>query len=58
MAIRPVVGGIPLENKNTHIIAVQFKDGKSKKSLLEIDDKVYKVLLKRMLKDEKRDEGN
>lgn len=32
------------KKKGTHIVAVQFKDGK--KSLLEIDDKLYKVLLK------------
>lgn len=32
------------KKKGTYIVAVQFKDGK--KSLLEIDEKLYKVLMK------------
>ena len=32
------------KKKGTYVVAIQFKDGK--KSLLEIDDKLYKVLVK------------
>ncbi|MBU7320274.1 hypothetical protein [Paenibacillus oleatilyticus] len=38
-----VIGGMTGRNNRTHIVAIQFKDGK--RSLLEIDDKVYKALV-------------
>ena len=39
-----LAGGLSAKNKGIYEIAVQFKDGK--KSLLEIDDKIYKMLIK------------
>lgn len=36
--------GLTAKSKGTHIIAVQFKDGK--KSLLEVDDKINSALMK------------
>jgi hypothetical protein len=39
-------GALSAKNKGTYQVAIQFKDGK--KSLLEIDDKVYKALVKSM----------
>lgn len=37
------VAALSAKNKNTYIVAVEFKDGK--RSLLEIDDKIYKALI-------------
>lgn len=37
------VAALSAKNKNTHIVAVEFSDGK--RSLLEIDDKIYKTLI-------------
>ncbi|MFH5181172.1 hypothetical protein ACHHV8_36735 [Paenibacillus sp. TAB 01] len=39
-----LLAGLSAKTKGTHVVAIQFKDGK--KSLLEIDEKVYKALLK------------
>lgn len=41
-----LAGGLSAKNKGTYTVAIQFKDGK--KSLVEIDDKVYKALMKAM----------
>lgn len=35
--------GLTAKKKGTHIVAVQFKDGK--KSLLEVDEKIHKALI-------------
>lgn len=37
-------GAISAKNKGIYQIAIQFKDGK--KSLIEVDDKIYKTLIK------------
>jgi len=39
-----LAGAMSAKNKGIYQIAVQFKDGK--KSLLEVDDKIYKALIK------------
>lgn len=39
-----LAGGLSAKNKGIYQVAIQFKDGK--KSLIEIDDKIYKVLVK------------
>ena len=39
-----LAGGLSAKNKGIYQVAVQFKDGK--RSLLEIDDKIYKSLVK------------
>lgn len=39
-----LAGGISAKSKGIYQVAVQFKDGK--RSLLEIDDKIYKALIK------------
>lgn len=39
-----LAGGISAKSKGIFQVAVQFKDGK--RSLIEIDDKVYKALIK------------
>lgn len=39
-----LAGGISAKSKGIYQVAVQFKDGK--KSLLEVDDKIYKALVK------------
>lgn len=41
-----LAGGLSAKNKGTITIAVQFKD--SKKSLIEVDDKIYKAFTKAM----------
>jgi hypothetical protein len=41
-----LLAGVTAKSKGIHIIAVEFKDGK--RSLLEIDDKIYKVLMIRL----------
>lgn len=39
-----LLAGLSAKSKSTHLMAVQFNDGK--KSLLEIDDKIYDKLIK------------
>jgi len=39
-----LAGGLSAKNKGIYQVAVQFKDGK--RSLLEIDDKTYKAIVK------------
>ncbi|WP_273483606.1 hypothetical protein [Desulforamulus ruminis] len=39
-----LAGGLSAKNKGIYTIAISFKDGK--KSLLEVDDKLYKSLIK------------
>lgn len=39
-----LAGGLTAKNKGTYTIAVRFKDGRN--SLLEVDDKIYKNLIK------------
>lgn len=39
-----LLAGLSAKNKGIYQIAIQFKDGK--KSLLEVDDKIYKQLIK------------
>lgn len=39
-----LAGGLSAKNKGIYQVAVQFKDGK--KSLLEVDDKIYKAIVK------------
>ncbi|MCI3922508.1 hypothetical protein MO973_19945 [Paenibacillus sp. TRM 82003] len=41
-----LLAGLSAKSKGTHVVAVQFKDGK--KSLLEIDDKIYNALVKKL----------
>lgn len=41
-----LAGGLSAKNKGTITIAIQFKDGK--KSLLEVDDKIYKAIVQCM----------
>lgn len=37
-----LVAGVSAKNKGTYLIALQFKDGK--RSLIEVDDKIYKAI--------------
>lgn len=39
-----LAGGLSAKNKGIYQVAIQFKDGK--RSLVEVDDKIYKVLIK------------
>lgn len=39
-----LAGGMSAKNKGVYQVAIQFKDGK--KSLLEVDDKMYKALVR------------
>ena len=39
-----VAGGLSAKNKGIYQMAIQFKDGK--RSLIEIDDKIYKAIIK------------
>lgn len=41
-----LAGSLSAKNKGTITLAVMFKDGK--RSLLEIDDKIYKAIIQRM----------
>lgn len=41
-----LLAGLSAKNKGTYNVAIKFKDGKN--SLVEIDDKVYKTLVKVM----------
>lgn len=38
-----LAGGLSAKNKGIYHVAVQFKDGK--RSLLEVDDKIYKAII-------------
>lgn len=39
-----LAGGLSAKSKGIYQVAIQFKDGK--KSLIEVDDKIYKTLIK------------
>lgn len=39
-----LAGGLSAKNKGTYTLAIQFKDGK--KSLAEVDEKIYKAIVK------------
>ena len=39
-----ILAGLSAKSKGVYVLAVQFKDGK--KSLLEVDDKIYKSIIK------------
>lgn len=41
-----MLAGLSAKNKNTITIAIRFKDGKN--SLIEIDEKIYKVFIRAM----------
>ncbi len=41
-----LLAGLSAKNKSTVVVAIRFKDGKN--SLIEIDDKIYKLLVKGM----------
>lgn len=41
-----MLAGLSAKSKGTHVVAIEFKDGK--KSLLEIDDKIYSALMKKL----------
>lgn len=41
-----LMAGLSAKNKNTYTIALRFKDGKN--SLIEIDQKIYKVLIRKL----------
>ncbi|WP_042472788.1 hypothetical protein [Bacillus ndiopicus] len=41
-----LLAGLSAKNKGTHTIAVEFKDGK--KSLIEVDEKIYKMFIQQM----------
>lgn len=38
-----IAAALSAKNKGTYVVAIQFKDGK--KSLIELDDKKYKILM-------------
>lgn len=38
-----LLAGLSAKSKGVHVVAVQFKDGK--KSLIEMDDKIYKAFM-------------
>jgi hypothetical protein len=40
-----LAGGLSAKTKGVHIVAIQFKDGK--KSLIEVDEKIYKTILQK-----------
>ena len=39
-----MLAGLSAKSKGTHTLAIEFEDGK--KSMIEVDDKVYKVIMK------------
>lgn len=41
-----LAGGLSAKNKGTYTVAIAWKDGK--KSLVEVDDKLYKAMVKAM----------
>lgn len=38
-----MLAGLSAKSKGVHVVALQFKDGK--RSLIEVDDKIYKALM-------------
>ncbi|MGE8080527.1 hypothetical protein [Peribacillus loiseleuriae] len=40
------LAGLSAKSKGTHTVAIQFKDGK--KSLIEVNDKIYSALVKKL----------
>lgn len=38
-----MLAGLSAKTKGVHVVAIQFKDGK--KSLIEVDDKIYKAIM-------------
>jgi len=41
-----LLAGLSAKNKGIYVVAIQFKDGK--KSLLEINDKIYKAIIAKL----------
>ncbi|MEK4527303.1 hypothetical protein CXK86_10355 [Paenibacillus sp. BGI2013] len=41
-----LLAGLSAKEKSTHTIALQFNDGK--KSLIEVDDNIYKAIMKKL----------
>ena len=41
-----IAAGVTAKSKGTHQVAIQFKDGK--RSLLEVDDKIYKAIVSKL----------
>ena len=41
-----LLAGLSAKNKGTHTLAIEFLDGK--RSLIEIDDKIYKAFMQKM----------
>ena len=41
-----IAAGLSAKSKGTYQIAIQFRDGK--RSLLEVDDKIYKAIIRRL----------
>lgn len=41
-----MLAGLSAKNKGTHTLAIEFRDGK--RSLIEIDDKIYKLLMQKL----------
>ncbi|WNF31622.1 hypothetical protein RI196_09885 [Aeribacillus composti] len=41
-----LLAGLSAKSKGVHVVAIKFKDGK--KSLLEINDKIYSALMKKL----------
>lgn len=41
-----LAGALSVKAKGSYIIAIQFKDGK--KSLIEVDDKIYQAIMKQL----------
>lgn len=41
-----LAAGLSAKSKGVHTLAIQFKDGK--KSLIEVDDKIYKAIVTKM----------
>lgn len=41
-----LLAGLSAKNKGTHTLAIEFQDGK--KSLIEVDEKIYKVFIQKM----------
>lgn len=40
------LAGLSAKSKGIHVVAIEFKDGK--KSLIEVDDKIYSALIKKL----------
>ena len=41
-----LLAGLSAKNKGTHTLAIEFSDGK--RSLLEVDEKIYKALMQKL----------